>query len=85
MSILEKFVTMDYGPAPEDPREALAWLEQYAALATSSTERFEDPARRKIFRNDRSFDIGKTSRHRARLRSRHRRRRKIRSRLTRMT
>jgi aldehyde dehydrogenase (NAD+) len=26
MSIVEKFVTMDYGPAPEDPREALAWL-----------------------------------------------------------
>ncbi|HKV24470.1 MAG TPA: aldehyde dehydrogenase family protein [Candidatus Acidoferrum sp.] len=29
MSIVEKFVTMDYGPAPEDPREALAWLDQY--------------------------------------------------------
>jgi aldehyde dehydrogenase (NAD+) len=29
MSILEKFVTMDYGPAPEDPREALAWLDKY--------------------------------------------------------
>jgi aldehyde dehydrogenase (NAD+) len=29
MSIVEKFVTMDYGPAPEDPREALAWLDNH--------------------------------------------------------
>src|SRR5271169_2570262 len=29
MSIVEKFVTMDYGPAPEDPREAVAWLDKY--------------------------------------------------------
>src|SRR3984893_7961364 len=28
MSIVEKFVTMDYCPAPEDPREALAWLDR---------------------------------------------------------
>ena len=28
MSIVEKFVTMDYGPAPEDPREAFAWLDR---------------------------------------------------------
>jgi aldehyde dehydrogenase (NAD+) len=27
MSIVEKFVTMEYGPAPEDPRDALAWLD----------------------------------------------------------
>ncbi len=27
MSILEKFETLEYGPAPEDPREAMAWLE----------------------------------------------------------
>jgi len=26
MSIAEKFVTMEYGPAPEDPKEAQAWL-----------------------------------------------------------
>ena len=26
MSIAEKFVTMEYGPAPEDPKEARAWL-----------------------------------------------------------
>ncbi len=29
MSILGKFVTMDYGPAPEDPREAIAWLDHH--------------------------------------------------------
>ena len=29
MSIVEKFVTMDYGPAPEDPLEALAWLDRH--------------------------------------------------------
>jgi aldehyde dehydrogenase (NAD+) len=28
MSIAEKFVTMEYGPAPEDPKEAQAWLER---------------------------------------------------------
>ena len=30
MSIVEKFVTMEYGPAPEDPREALAWLDRHS-------------------------------------------------------
>jgi aldehyde dehydrogenase (NAD+) len=29
MSVTEKFLSMEYGPAPEDPREALAWLEQH--------------------------------------------------------
>jgi aldehyde dehydrogenase (NAD+) len=29
MSIVEKFMTMEYGPAPEDPREALAWLDRH--------------------------------------------------------
>jgi aldehyde dehydrogenase (NAD+) len=29
MSIAEKFVTMEYGPAPEDPKEAHAWLERH--------------------------------------------------------
>ncbi len=27
MSIAEKFAAMEYGPAPEDPKEALAWLD----------------------------------------------------------
>ena len=29
MSIAEKFASMDYGVAPEDPKEALAWLDRY--------------------------------------------------------
>jgi aldehyde dehydrogenase (NAD+) len=29
MSIVEKFITMEYGPAPEDPREAFAWLDRH--------------------------------------------------------
>src|ERR1700736_3601913 len=29
MSIGERFVAMEYGPAPEDPKEALAWLDRH--------------------------------------------------------
>ncbi len=29
MSIAEKFITMEYGPAPEDPKEATAWLDRH--------------------------------------------------------
>ncbi len=29
MTIAEKFVTMEYGPAPEDPNEALVWLDRH--------------------------------------------------------
>jgi aldehyde dehydrogenase (NAD+) len=29
MSIAEKFLTMEYGPAPEDPKEVRAWLERH--------------------------------------------------------
>jgi aldehyde dehydrogenase (NAD+) len=29
MSIAEKFVSMEYGPAPEDPKEAVSWLERH--------------------------------------------------------
>src|SRR4029077_16135513 len=29
MSIAEKFLTMEYGPAPEDPKDALAWLDRH--------------------------------------------------------
>jgi aldehyde dehydrogenase (NAD+) len=29
MSIAEKFVSMEYGPAPEDPKEAHSWLERH--------------------------------------------------------
>jgi aldehyde dehydrogenase (NAD+) len=30
MSVTEKFLSMEYGPAPEDPREALAWLDRHS-------------------------------------------------------
>jgi aldehyde dehydrogenase (NAD+) len=29
MSVSEKFVSMEYGPAPEDPKEALLWLDSH--------------------------------------------------------
>ena len=29
MSIAEKFVSMEYGPAPEDPKEAQLWLDRH--------------------------------------------------------
>ena len=29
MSVVEKFMSMEYGPAPEDPKEALAWLDRH--------------------------------------------------------
>src|SRR5436853_7075576 len=29
MSIADKFATMEYGPAPEDPKEAAIWLDRY--------------------------------------------------------
>src|SRR3984893_1890198 len=29
MSVIEKFRTMEYGPAPEDPKESLQWLERH--------------------------------------------------------
>jgi aldehyde dehydrogenase (NAD+) len=29
MSVIEKFRAMEYGPAPEDPKESLQWLEQH--------------------------------------------------------
>jgi aldehyde dehydrogenase (NAD+) len=30
MSIAEKFASMEYGPAPEDPKEAAAWLDRHS-------------------------------------------------------
>src|SRR6202011_3974090 len=30
MSIAEKFVAMEYGPAPEDPKEVLTWLDHHS-------------------------------------------------------
>jgi aldehyde dehydrogenase (NAD+) len=53
MSIAEKFVTMEYGPAPEEAKEALAWLDHHqrrfghfinGAWATPSTGKYFDTA-----------------------------------------
>ena len=30
MSVIEKFTTMEYGPAPEDPKESLLWLDSHS-------------------------------------------------------
>src|SRR5262244_2304463 len=30
MSVAEQFLKMDYGPAPEDPKDTLAWLDRHA-------------------------------------------------------
>ena len=40
MSIVEKFMTMEYGPAPEDPREALEKL--YAHFGWQMSETFRE-------------------------------------------
>ena len=29
MSIAEQFLAMEYGPAPEDPKDTLAWLDHH--------------------------------------------------------
>ena len=29
MSVIEKFAAMEYGPAPEDPKETLVWLDRH--------------------------------------------------------
>src|SRR4030088_2958798 len=36
MSIAEKFVSMEYGPAPEDSQEAVAWLGRHGPLLQHS-------------------------------------------------
>ena len=52
MSIVEKFVTMDYGPAPEDPREALAWLDHHKRrFGHFIGGEWQSPARSKVFRD----------------------------------
>ena len=58
MSIAEKFVSMEYGPAPEDPKEALAWLERHERqfrhfiggewLDPAAGEYFDTPIRRQV-------------------------------------
>ena len=51
MSIVEKFISMEYGPALEDPREALVWLDHHerSASCTSSMARGMSPAEGEYF------------------------------------
>jgi len=55
MSIVEKFMTMEYGPAPEDPREALRWLDVTAAFWTFHKRRVAGTHGRDLFRHRGSF------------------------------
>src|SRR3984957_9011280 len=50
MSIVEKFMSMEYGPAPEDPREAVVWLERHGRLLTHFIDGgWRDPVEGKYF------------------------------------
>jgi aldehyde dehydrogenase (NAD+) len=50
MSIVEKFVSMEYGPAPEDPREALVWLDQHGRrLGHFINGEFQAPLEKQYF------------------------------------
>jgi aldehyde dehydrogenase (NAD+) len=50
MTIAEKFVTMEYGPAPEDPKEALAWLDHHQRrFGHFINNQWQPPADRQYF------------------------------------
>jgi aldehyde dehydrogenase (NAD+) len=50
MSIAEKFISMEYGPAPEDPREALVWLDGHGRrLGHFINGAFQTPAQGQYF------------------------------------
>src|ERR1700676_247015 len=50
MSIAEKFISMEYGPALEDPREALVWLERHSRrLGHFINGSWQAPARSEYF------------------------------------
>jgi len=50
MSLTEKFLSMDYGPAPEDPKEALAWLDAHHRRFTHFINgQWHPPAENKFF------------------------------------
>ena len=57
MSIAEKFVSMEYGPAPEDSKEASTWLERHGRrFATFHQRRMAGAGGGRIFRDGRSFE-----------------------------
>src|ERR1700738_2050710 len=50
MSIAEKFTSMEYGPAPEDPKEAVAWLDRHnRRFDHFITGKWQPPARGAYF------------------------------------
>jgi len=50
MSVIEKFTTMDYGPAPEDPKESLLWLDRHQRrFGHFINGKFQPPAEGKYF------------------------------------
>src|SRR5713226_3535083 len=50
MSIVEKLISMEYGPAPEDPREALVWLDRHGRrLGHFINDAFQPPAQGQYF------------------------------------
>ena len=82
MSIAEKFVSMEYGPAPEDPKEAQAWLERHGRsfnhfiggewIAPAAGEYFEtiDPSTGEKLASSRARQLRQTSMPRCGLRAR---------------
>ena len=50
MSIAEKIISMEYGPAPEDPGEALLWLDRHdRRLGHFINGAFQPPAQGQYF------------------------------------
>jgi len=50
MSVIEKFRTMEYGPAPEDAKESLLWLDRYQMrFGHFINGKFQPPAEEKYF------------------------------------
>jgi aldehyde dehydrogenase (NAD+) len=50
MSLTEKFLSMDYGPAPEDPKEALLWLDaHHRRFAHFINGQWHPPAQNQFF------------------------------------
>jgi aldehyde dehydrogenase (NAD+) len=50
MSVIEKLRTMEYGPAPEDPKESLLWLDRYGRrFGHFIAGRFEAPSEGRYF------------------------------------
>ena len=57
MSVTEKFVSMEWGAAPEDPREVVAWLDGHSRkFGHFIGGEWRKPAEGKYFESDGSFN-----------------------------